>query len=154
MKKVFQTYTNTNDLILFEGKSFSSGWLWEKKTMKSKMVMIFLLLIPSLWASPSLFFTKEEINLIHAVDKKTENSSETIDLSAIVYMNQDHWSLWLNNRLIRSHQSLDIKGLHIEKVTPHNVTFSWCSPTSSVPLTFTLRQNQIFLVNEKRVLSK
>jgi hypothetical protein len=117
--------------------------------MKIKVFMIFFFLIHSLWASPSLFFTKDEINLIHSVNKRTTEISETLHLSAIIYLNQDHWSLWLNNKLIRPQQPLNIKGLQVEQVTPHHVRFVWHSPASSEDLKFTLRPNQIFLLNEK-----
>lgn len=119
--------------------------------MKIKVFMIFFFLVPSLWASSSLFFTKDEINLIHSANKKTAESSETLHLSAIIYVNKDHWSLWLNNKFIRPQQPLKIKGLQVEQVTPHKVKFIWRSPASSNPLKFTLCPNQTFLLNEREV---
>lgn len=118
----------------------------------SKVFGIVLLLSPSLWAFPSLFFTKDEINVIHSIDKKTEESSDMLHLSAIIYVNKDHWSLWLNHKLIQSNHPCFIDGLHIEHITPHTVTFSWNPPNASKPSKFTLRPNQRFLLKEVRGL--
>lgn len=132
--------------------------------MRSKvwlhLIKVFFLLTASLCAHASLLFTESEVRLIQqntAPQTKLNrgtSKSEELYLSAIVYVDKSHWSLCLNNRIIRSDRSHQIDDFHIEDVSPLRVKFSWVPPNSAQPITFTLRPYQIFLPNENRVMSK
>ena len=111
-------------------------------------------------AQSSLFFTEREVHLIHQNIspqnelKKDISNSGDLYLSAIVYVDESHWSLCLNNRIIRSDGLHQIDGFHIEEVAPLKVKFSWLPPHSALPLSFTLHPNQMFLPNENRIIPK
>jgi hypothetical protein len=88
----------------------------------------FLFLLSSseiLLAHPSLFFTQEEIDSLSTQD----NEPEKLNLSAIVYLDKDHWSLWINDKVIRPENRDELPGFTIEEVTPFEVRLS--SPSSS-----------------------
>ncbi|MBA3813087.1 MAG: hypothetical protein H0X26_01125 [Alphaproteobacteria bacterium] len=121
-------------------------------------MLLFSLSIPPLWAHPSLFFTEKDVSLINQSFFlkrqviKTDKEKENLYLSALVYVNETHWTLWLNNRMIHSTDPHTIQGFHIEKVTPLEAVFSWHSPQSKAPLRFALRSHEMFLGNEKKVI--
>src|SRR5258708_24987872 len=101
-------------------------------------VLVFLLLFCSpLLAQPSLLFTEKEVELIHEnISHQTDQQhpemlSGRLYLEAIVYVDADHWTLWLNNKMIHSHDPHTIDGFHIDKVTAVNVIFSWISQRSA-----------------------
>lgn len=120
--------------------------------MQTKAALIYFFLLPSLSASPSLFFTQAEIDLIYSAHKKRDNHV-CITLSALIYVTRNQWSFWLNNKLIRPHQTLPVKGLQLVHVTPQKVTFSWRPQASSKILTFKLRPNERILLKEKEIES-
>lgn len=114
----------------------------------------------SLFTLPSLLFTDNELELIrqhisplNGLNNTTSHAGE-LHLSGIVYVNADHWSIWVNNKRISSDNLHQIDGFQIEKVTPLMVEFSWIPPQSDKTQEFTLRPNQIFLVNKNRMMSK
>ena len=125
-----------------------------------KNISLFYLFSSPLMAHPSLLFTENEVHMIHqniAPQNELNNPashSEGLHLSGIVYVNADHWSLWLNNRRIGSDTPHQIDGFHIEEVTPLMVKLSWVPPQSTQPILFTLHPNQMFLVNENKVIFK
>jgi hypothetical protein len=103
----------------------------------------------------SLFFTEKEVQHIHQnflLKNKRVQNRENLYLSAIVYVDEDHWTLWVNQQPIHASDPQQLHGFHIEKVTPLTATFSWHPPQESVPLRFTLRSQDIFLGNEKKVI--
>lgn len=73
-----------------------------------------------LFAHPSLFFTQEEIQSLN----NQGNELKKLNLSAIVYIDKNHWSLWINNKVIRPENRHDLSGVKIEEVTPFEVKFS------------------------------
>lgn len=73
-----------------------------------------------LFAHPSLFFTQEEIDSLSG----QEDGFKTLHLSAIVYLDKDHWSLWINDKVIRPQNKHALSGFKIEEVTPFEVKFS------------------------------
>lgn len=143
----------------------TAHWLAKCKSLHlylSNFLITFTLFpfIPSLLAHSSLFFTDSEIHLIrqnllsqNKLNKTTSNSEE-LYLSAIVYIDGRNWTLWLNNRMIRSNDPYQIKGFRIESVTPFEVKFSWTASPSTIPKTFTLHPNQVFYGKERRVISR
>jgi hypothetical protein len=105
-----------------------------------------------------LFFTDEEIKAIH--DHLSSHSlekpplMETLSLSAIIYIDANHWTLWINNTILRSYSSRDIAGFHIEDVRPDRVTFSWRPQGATISLTFTLLPHQTYRVKEQRIIEE
>lgn len=122
--------------------------------MRSKSLVFLLFYLLPVQASPSLFFTAEEIEAIQhsVVDQKTSNSSDNLSLSAILYIHPTQWTLWINGKTIRSGQALALGNFHLEEVTPHKVRFSWHPSQASPPLPVTLRPGQKFLAHEKKIV--
>lgn len=116
------------------------------------MNIVFLLNWHDLWAQPSLFLSTEEIYSIYShlpspiIEKPC--GSESLSLLAILYVDKNHWSVWANNRILRSEISLDIDGFHIEQILFNSVTFSWISTDSSTVITFSLRPGQTYKKEE------
>lgn len=107
----------------------------------------------SIWGSeliayPSLFFTDEDIKAIQEGESDKTSHRLKLHLSALVYRDQNHWSLWVNHKIIRPETHRNIDGFHLERVRPHEVTFSWISRDSTTPKTFTLRPPQTYVAKE------
>jgi hypothetical protein len=113
--------------------------------MLTNAFLFLLLMFPSLHASPSLFFTKAEIEaLTHTIaEQKTIDPLEVLSLTAILYIHETQWTIWVNQRIIRSDHPCPLKNFRIEEVTPHTVTFSWHPPHTPHPRIFTLRPGQV-----------
>lgn len=127
--------------------------------MKNKVLLALCIVLKSevSLAYPSLFLTDEEINLIHqnfnsTTDKTTANL-KNLRLSSIIYIDASHWSLWVNDRMLRTDAVHDIEGFHLEKVMPEGAKFSWTPPGTSTPITFTLQPNQIFIVKTQKIVA-
>ena len=122
--------------------------------MKSKIFFSVLISLKGniLSAHPSLFFTKEEVNHIRECFSSKENSnlrdSGRLSLSALMYFDEGHWSLWVNDKIINPENSHEIKDFHLEKVTPREVEFSWTPPDSSTPIKFTLHPYQTYMARK------
>ncbi|HUX79398.1 MAG TPA: hypothetical protein VMW10_06615 [Alphaproteobacteria bacterium] len=99
-------------------------------------------------AFPSLFFTDEDIKAIRESKRDKTAHSLKLHLSALVYRDQNHWSLWVNHKIIRPETHRDIDGFHLERVMPHEVTFSWIARDSTTPIIFTLRPSQTYVTKE------
>lgn len=108
-------------------------------------------------AFPSLFFTKEQISsisqniFIEDADAK-EKVSRTLSLSSLVFVDNEQWSLWVNNTIICPNTPHRIVGLQVENVTPQTVKFSWTFPETATPITFTLQPHQTYLLDEQKVI--
>jgi hypothetical protein len=95
------------------------------------MLCGFFVLMPiSLLANPSLLFTDEEVSYIREnyLNQKTdvqEDSSEKLSLTAIVYFDENHWALWVNNKVIEPESRDQLELVYVEKVSPDEVIFSW-----------------------------
>lgn len=102
-----------------------------------------------LWAYPSLFFTDEEMrfiqqNMYSNILTRPFVQAETITLSAIVYIDENHWTLWVNNIALRPETAFGMENLEIVKVRPQNVTFLWAPSNTPTPQTFTLHPGQTY----------
>jgi len=123
-------------------------------------IIIFFFSPYPLGSYPSLLLTEHEIRLIHqhlSLENNLQHNDSNpsnFSLSGIIYVDEHHWSLWLNKRMIRPDNLDQIKGVRIEKVTPLLVKFSWVPPRSTIPTPFTLRPNQTYLGKENRVMFK
>ena len=98
-------------------------------------LLSFLFIICSgkaLQAHSSLFFTQEEIDFLDI----QSDAPEKLNLSAIVYLDKEHWSLWINDKVIRPTNLHDLSGFTVEEVTPFEIKVSPVSPETS---SFTLR---------------
>ena len=119
--------------------------------MKNKacFVILFLFLTETpLLAHLSLLLTEKEVNLIHeslpSHDPHPSSDPGKLHLSAMIYIDEDHWSLWVNDKIIRPETRDNIEGFHLEKVTHEGATFSWTPPNGTVPVTFTLIPPQTY----------
>lgn len=120
--------------------------------------LLFLYPIPLVGESPSLFFTEKEIHLIkqkflfqnevEKIDKKLEN----IYLSAIIYVDESHWTLWANQQAVHALNPHPIDGYNIEKVTPHAAVFSYIPSNSTASKKFTLPLHHMFLSAENKII--
>ncbi len=102
----------------------------------------------ALLAYPSLFFTDEEIKCIHEEGKDKKAHNLKLHLSALIYRDENHWSLWVNHKIMCSEMHGGIDGFHLERVKPHEVTFSWIPSDSLIPKTFKLRPSQTNVAKE------
>lgn len=96
----------------------------------------FVLMPTNLLANPSLLFTDEEVSNIREnySNQKTdvqEDSSEKLFLTAIVYFDENHWALWVNNKVIKPETRDQLGLVYVEKVSPDEVTFSLASSPST-----------------------
>lgn len=135
-----------------------NGWKW---IMRIRLIPLFLFVTVTdfLWGRSSLLFTDKEIALIQQNTLKSGSGEikemppgfDQIFLSAIIYIDQSHWALCLNNEMVNSENPGILKNLHIHRVFPEKVDFSWVFPHSTVPLYFTLYPNEIFLLKSRKV---
>ncbi len=93
---------------------------------------------------PSLFFKDGEI------DRLSEETQDPLagwppSVSAILYCDEAHWSVWINNTVIHRENAHEWEGVHIDKVTPHEVTVSHLSPTGETLETLTLRPSSLVI---------
>lgn len=90
---------------------------------------LFLLFFSGLetWISPGLF---AQFSLFSSSQKRDVSSEPSklcpapIQLYAIIYTDDQHWSLWINDQIITPENQHILKNLVIKKVTPERVTFS------------------------------
>lgn len=92
----------------------------------------FVLMRTNLLAIHSLLFIDEEVKYIREIysNQKTnvqEDSSEKLSLTAIVYFDENHWALWVNNKIIEPKTRDQFDHVYIEKVRSDEVIFSWKS---------------------------
>lgn len=97
----------------------------------------FVLMPTSLLATSSLLFTDEEVSYIREnySNQKTdiqEEPSEKLSLTAIVYFDEKHWALWVNNKIIEPETRDQLDLVYVEKVNPDEVIFSWKSFPSKI----------------------
>ncbi len=85
---------------------------------------------------PSLFFKDDEIARLHESNQETCGA---LSLSAILYYDENHWSAWINDKIIRPDNTQDLEGFHIEKISPDEVEFSQRSAEGEILETFSLR---------------
>lgn len=126
--------------------------------MRNKSLLSLLLLLSRniLWASPSLFFTSKEIsfiqqNMFSNILVNPFAQAETISLSAIVYIDENHWTLWVNNIALRPQTVHEMENLKIMKVQPQDVTFLWAPHHTTTPKTFTLHPGQTYESKDTRL---
>jgi hypothetical protein len=124
--------------------------------MKTKgFLSVFLFLWGNeLFAYTSLFFTEEDIKSIRENQLDEQPHSLNLHLSALIYMDQNHWTMWANHKIIRPETHGDIDGFHLQRVTPHEATFSWIPAESLIPKTFTLRPSQTYVGKEQKVIDE
>lgn len=123
--------------------------------MKNKLLLALCIVLTSTvsFADLSLLLTEEEISLIHqnlsTTGDKTTANLKNIRLVSIIYLDEFHWSLWVNDSLMRAETVHDVEGFHVEKVTPHGAKFSWTHPGTSFPIMFTLQPNQTYIAKKQ-----
>ena len=122
--------------------------------MKTKALLsvFFPLWGNELLAYPSLFFTDEEIKAIHEKQLDEKPHSLMLHLSALIYMDENNWCLWVNQKLIHPETCRDIDGFHLLSVMPHEVTFSWVPQDGTTPKTFTLRPSQTYITKDQNIV--
>ena len=90
---------------------------------------------------PSLFFKDEEIVHFYK-NQKVPYSQNDLTLLAILYYDANHWTLWINDKIIRPDNIQELEGFHIKKVFPHKVELSKLSEEGEHLETITLRPYQ------------
>ena len=73
--------------------------------------------------------------------------SQTFFLSAILYFAPDKWTLWLNDQVISNRDPTE--GMILKSVLPDRII---CQTTGEENIEFSLKPNQSFIVDEKRVV--
>lgn len=112
------------------------------------MLYGFFVLMPSdLFAISSLLFTDEEVSFIEENFSQLKTDPlevpyEKLSLTAIVYFDDGHWSLWVNDKMIGPETQDHLDPFYVEKVTPDEVTFSWKASPSKI---FSLRPPQTIM---------
>ena len=113
---------------------------------------------PPLYAYDSLFFTEKERKTIQENlgdgPPPLLKEGNSFYLKAIVYMNEEIWSLWINQEIICPKTVHKMEKFRLEKVTPYDVTFSWMPPKSTRRKTFTLRPYQTYDLQEQKVVDR
>lgn len=102
-------------------------------------------------ASFSLLFNPQEVDIIRehlegGGDIETlapETPFEALYLSAIMFMDAQNWTIWLNDQIIHAGDFLDFLPITIKAVTAQEVTFAWTPPGQKAQ-TIKLRAGQIF----------
>ncbi len=128
--------------------------------MKIEILLIFCILLSQikLYAYPSLLLTEEEISCIRKNirdrDFSTLKDIEKLKLSAMIYCDEDHWCLWVNNKVLRSGDIHKIEKFHLVKVDPDEATFTWISRQSLTQKTFTLRPHQTYIANKQKIVDE
>src|SRR5947208_16308278 len=126
--------------------------------MKNNLCMnVFILLMKTqLLAHPTLLLTKEEIDYIQKNFSKNEKNASSnqakLYLSAIIYIDTFHWSLQINDKIIRSDNFPNNDHFHIEKVLPHKVMFSWVSKDTGMTYRFYLRPHQTYFASSQKIV--
>jgi len=99
----------------------------------------------------SLLFSPQEVDIIRehlegGGDIETlapEIPFETLYLSAIMFMDAQNWTIWLNDQIIHAGDFLDFLPIQIKTVTASDVTFAWTPPGQKAQ-TIKLRAGQTF----------
>ena len=117
--------------------------------MKSKILLSMFISLKGniLSAHPSLFFTNDEIGHIRKclAGKEVLGNMSQLFLSGIVFLDEEHWSLWVNNKIIRPENRHEIEGFYLEQVRPKGVKFSWIPSGTSNQILFTLHPYQTYV---------
>lgn len=90
---------------------------------------------------PSLFFKDEEIVHFYK-NKKAPCSQNDLTLLAILYYDNNHWTLWINDKVIRPDNIQELGGVHIKKVSADEVELSKLSEKGEHLETVTLQPYQ------------
>lgn len=69
-----------------------------------------------LFSVPALFFSREEMATLYPAE------APPLHLSAILYTDSTHWSVWIKGQLIRPETAQEREDFQVETVTPTSVT--------------------------------
>jgi len=89
-------------------------------------------------AYSSLFFTEEEVRERQTPQERFL-THEQLSLSGILYLGENHWTVWINGTIIRPDTVSKLKGFHITKVTPYEVEISRMTQDQRLAETIILR---------------
>lgn len=130
--------------------------------MKNRILWCFLILLfgKKLGAVPSLLFQDKEIERIQeSLPEKALRTSEVIagkweslTLFGIMYLDQDHWTVWVNNKTIGPKSPHNFAGVHLERITPTKVDFSWTSADGKRTQPFTLHPFQTYILKQQKIV--
>lgn len=104
----------------------------------------------TLWTSrleahSSLFFTSDEMNAINKKENKDKGLTQSLSLSSILYLDESHWTVWINGKRLHPENPYVLKTIRIEKVTEHQVTIT-CKDQDEI---LTLLPNQTVTVSQR-----
>ena len=68
---------------------------------------------------------EEEQELDIQKDAEKENKNSFLYLASIIYMNQNQWSIWLNNKNITSDNNKPENEIFVTKISRSHVDFLW-----------------------------
>jgi hypothetical protein len=87
--------------------------------MKLMPLFLVLCLTQNGLTHPSLFFTEEELNSVF---------QKSLHLTGILFMDDSHWTLWMNGKPITPKNIKFVDPFRILKVTADGVTIGWGMP--------------------------
>jgi hypothetical protein len=91
----------------------------------SKTILFVFFQISSLMAYPSLFFRADGPSSLAP-------TLENLVLSGLIYVDGDHWCLWVNDKIIDPEHPHELGKYHLEKVTSQYADFSNSSTQKTV----------------------
>lgn len=102
------------------------------RKMKNKYCLFLIFFIscdigfsPDTWAQFSFFSgSKKQEKTQETHSHTSQRPPSPLHLYAIIYGDENHWSLWINEDVITPENQHILKNLIIKKVTPERVTFS------------------------------
>lgn len=127
--------------------------------------MVALCLPLSLKANPgsySLLFSPYEVSLIREHREGGGDLTSVVAplaklgalyLGSILYVDSDHWTVWLNDRVIHAGDSLQFENFHLHNILPDGVSLSWRPEGSLKPVNVELNPHQTYLCEKDAVVS-
>ena len=89
----------------------------------------------------SLFFSQTELKMLSNHLKAPGEISKNLSLNSLLYLDDTHWSLWINQKLFHPQNIHDLENYELKKVTPQGAHF-FCSLDQK---SFILKPNQVYV---------
>ena len=98
----------------------------------------------------SLFFSESEMALIKENLTNPPVDRQSLSLTSLIYYDDNHWSLWLNNKLFRPENVDELDDYELEKITPGGAHF-FCHLNQK---SFLLHPHQVYMPFEEKILDR
>lgn len=124
------------------------------------MIFFLILIFSSLvYAEPaSMMLSQSEASTVEQAlsDVSSSNISKTqqsdedlmLYLSSIIFVNEDKWTLWINDQRISDHQSMP-NNILINTITPSHILFNLQNDPKHQ---FQLNTNQTYMIEEQKIV--